>query len=341
MTRGTFTHAEILSQPDVWADALAVFRAHEAALGALWSQGGFEQVFLTGCGSTCYAALVGATLIQEQTGIPARAFPASDLMLFPRVHFSPQRRTLLITVSRSGTTRETVEAARLFRAHAQGMSLAVTCHSDSPLAEEADLALAVDSAREESRAQTRSFSSMTLLLQALALTFAGRDAAALLAGLPPLAARLLAEYTPLAQRLGGDLSIEQFMFLGSGALYGLACEAMLKALETTLLPAMAFHTLEYLHGPRYVVTPRTMVVLLLSEALQQEEIRAAQDARERGARLLIVSEAGGLAADRTDEIRLASGLPMEARAILTLPVLQLFIYHQAMARGRNPDRPGQ
>ena len=341
--RGTATHTEILSQPEIWREALAVFQARATELGALWQQEGFEQIVLTGCGSTYYAGVIGATLIQEQTGIPAQALPASEFMLFPQARFNARRKTLLITVSRSGATRETIEAARLFRKHVQGTTMTVTCHSESTLAQEADVVLAVNSARERSRAQTRSFSSMVLMLQALALIFGGRDAGALLAGLPEAVARLLAEYEPLAHRLGEDQSITRFMFLGTGVLYGLACEAMLKMLETTLVPSMVFHALEFLHGPRYIVTPQTMTVGLLSEVVQQEELKALEEARTRGSQLVIVSEDGsGLAADdRIHEVLLASGLPLEARAILYLPVLQLFVYHQSMTRGRNPDQPGQ
>ena len=114
-------------------------------------------------------------------------------------------------------------------------------------------------------------------------------------------------------------------------------------LETTLVPSMVFHALEFVHGPRYIITPQTMTVGLLSEVVQQEELKALEEARTRGSQLVIVSEDGsGLAADnRIHEVLLASGLPLEARAILYLPVLQLFVYHQSMTRGRNPDQPGQ
>ena len=142
--RGTATHTEILSQPEIWREALAVFQARATELGALWQQEGFEQVVLTGCGSTYYAGVIGATLIQEQTGIPAQALPASEFMLFPQARFNARRKTLLITVSRSGATRETIEAARLFRKHVQGTTMTVTCHSESTLAQEADVVLAVE-----------------------------------------------------------------------------------------------------------------------------------------------------------------------------------------------------
>jgi glucosamine--fructose-6-phosphate aminotransferase (isomerizing) len=341
--KGQHTLAEITSQPEIWQDALRVYAEQAQKLRALWDAGRFEQVVLTGCGSTYYAALIGAALIQAQTGVPGRALSASELMLAPQVHFKPGMPTLLIMVSREGKTRETIEAARQFRAHGRGVTLAVTCTSESVLAEEADVVLAVDTAREISRAQTRSFSSMTLLLQALALTFAGRDAVALLAELPAHLARLLRRYEPLARELGAAPDIQQFMFLGSGALYGMACEAMLKAMETTLLPGMAFHVLESMHGPLYVTTDRTLVGIMVQDELYAEEIRALAEAQKRGARCLLVMDQppASPVEESVSLIALETGLPIEARAILYLPLLQLLIYHQSVNRGLNPDRPGK
>ncbi len=344
MTATTHTLTEILSQPAIWRDALELIDRRGPQIRAIWEERRFEQVILTGCGSTYYAALVGAALIQQTTGLPCRALSASELMLFPRREFAPQRPTLLITVSREGKTRETIEAARLFRVHGQGMTLAVTCTGESVLAQEADAVLTIDTAREVSRAQTRSFSSMTLTLQALALLFAGQDALEPLAALPAHLERLVARYTPLVAELGADLHVERFLFLGSGPLYGLACEAALKALETTLVPALAFHTLEYLHGPKYIVTERTLVAGLLTDELLPEERRAMDDAHQRGATCLWISDRPGdlpAAGERRFPIALETGLPIEARAILYLPLLQQIICRQSMARGLNPDLPGQ
>ena len=208
-----------------------------------------------GCGSTYYASQIGAALLQAQTGVPASAFTASELMLYPQSYFHPQAMTLFIAVSRSGKTRETNQAVRLFRKHGKGVVAVITCTSDSELGSEGDFVLAVDSAQEKSTAQTRSFSSMLIQLQALAGTLAEQDIR-MLDTLPEIGLRLFKNYGNLARKLGEDTSIGQFVFLGSGPLYGLACEAMLKMLEISLVPSLAFHTLEFLHGPKYVFVSR-------------------------------------------------------------------------------------
>jgi glutamine---fructose-6-phosphate transaminase (isomerizing) len=339
--RGIYTYADIYSQPAAWAKALAIFQAQAPSLSALWQAGNFERVLLTGCGSTYYLAQIGAALIQELSGVPAQAISATELLLFPQIMLPSALETLFVTVSRSGTTRETVQAEQLFRKYSRGHTLAITCHSESVLAQAAATIWAVDAARETSRVQTRSFSSMAVLLTALALTLAGRDASSELASLPSTLQRLLDSSSNLARTLGERHDFTQFIVLGSGVLYGLACEVMLKLAEMSLVPSSAFHPLEFLHGPKYTVTDKTLVIALLNEAVVDEELAAVKEAQKRGATVLVmVEDAKDLALNAaTYSVSLQSGLSLPARVILYLPLLQLIGYWQAMTRGKNPDFP--
>jgi len=340
---GEITRSEIMSQPAIWADVLEEAARQAAWLAEFWDEGTFNQVILTGCGSTYYLSVFGAALLRAHAGIPAYAYPASELMLFPQANFDASRRTLLVTVSRSGATRETIEAARSFRRAGRGETLAVSCHSESRLAAEADHVLAADVARERSRVQTRSFSSMTLLLQVLAGVFSeGEAAVEALMPLPGVLERLLPQFQEVAHHVGTAGGTARYMFLGSGMCYGLACEAMLKMMEMSLLPAMAFHALEFLHGPRYLTDAETTVVALLSDAAQAEEASALEEAQRRGARVLAAGEqVTGRDSPRDHGVSLRSGLPSWVRPVLYLPFLQLLAFYQAQARGKDPDRLGE
>lgn len=337
MEHGEITFSEIQSQPALWAKALDLFGAQAKAITAFWTQGSFDQVILTGCGSTYYLGVIAGTLLQASTGTPAHAYSASELILYPQANFSPHINTLLICVSRSGTTRETVESVRQFRQHGKGQVLVVTCYSESSLAASADLVLAIDEAREESRVQTRSFSSMAVTLTALAALLGGQDWQQL-HGLSAALDRLLPASEPLMRQLGDDMQINQFAFLASGSRYALACEAMLKMTEMSRVFSVAYHTLEYLHGPRYAADAGTLVVGLVSDAAYDEEVRALQPLSQRRARVLALaeSERGGLAGF-DHHLLLASGMPEWGRTILYLPPLQLLGFYQAIKRGFNPD----
>ena len=201
---GSHTFAEITSQPTIWNEAIAVFRQQADALKALWNAGGFDRVLFTGCGSTHYLAVAGAALFQQFTGINARAYPASEIALLPDFVFLPNTKPLLITISRSGETTETVQAVRVFRERTGNPVISVNCASESTLAQQADLSFAIDAAQEQSVAQTRSFASMLIVVEAICAFSAGRDDLDQLAGLSSVVTRLLSEYSDLAKRLGED-----------------------------------------------------------------------------------------------------------------------------------------
>ena len=328
---GQFTYAEIMSQPTIWQAALDEFPA--AAVRDLW-QVGFDQVIFTGCGSTYYLAQVAARLFQTLTGVSARAYPASELVFYPEVAYMPGQRYLLVTVSRSGTTTETVAAARIFRENATGQILGIGCDSESPLMQAADLALTVDSAQEESVAQTRSFSTMLVLAQQLAGLIAGEDLGALV-GLPAAVASMLITYEAMARELGESLDTQRFFFLGSHTRYGMACEAMLKMKEMSLAYSEAFHMLEFRHGPMSMVNEEALVVGLLADGVCEHETAVLRDMQERGARILGI--AAGCAWPNAVEI--GTFIPDWGRPVLYLPVLQLLAYYRALANGQNPDQP--
>lgn len=336
---GQHTYAEITSQPDIWREALDIFASKADSLMNFWRAGDFRRVIFTGCGSTHYLSLAAARLFQTLTGVPAQAYPASELVLFPESLYTSEK-TLLVTVSRSGSTTETLEAVRILRDNRiNGQVMTIGCYSESELAQTADFALIADSAREQSVAQTRSFSTMLLLAQAMSAALAGIDANVALQTLPETCHRLIAENHDLARRLGQDSAIERLYFLGSHALYGIASEAMLKMKEMSLSYSEAYHTLEFRHGPMSMVNGQTLMIGLLSETGYAHEIAVLHEMRSRGARGLALAEQHPAETSGLDTIRLQSNVPAWARAVLYLPPLQLLAYYRALARGQNPDRP--
>ena len=341
VTNGTHTFSEIMSQPAVWEKTLAAFAAQYPDVDALWRRKRPQRVLFTGCGSTYYLSLAAANLFQALTGIPAQARPASELVLFPDLVYAAREDTLLVTISRSGTTTETLDAVSLFKSRIGGRTLAITCYGDSPLSAQADARLVAADAQEQSVAQTRSFSSMTVLAQALCGKLAGQPVESQLAPLPALCDRLLTDYHALAQKLGSSPDIQRFFFLGSGFLHGIASEAMLKMKEMSLSYSEAYHCLEFRHGPMSMVDERTLMVGLLSEPAQTHEAAVLREMHARGATVLVESENGSdlAPAERVHEVVLNSDLPAWARTILYLPVLHLLAYYRAIANGQNPDRP--
>jgi len=340
VTKTTHTWQEILSQPQVWRATLEVFAAGRAALEGFLDQADFDQILVVGCGSTHYLAHTAAATLTYCAGVPARALPASELWLFPGIASAGE--TLLLAVSRSGTTTETLRALDRFREITAGPVIAVTCYPHSALAQQADFALVAPDGQEQSIAQTRSFTSMLLLIQALAAVL-GRDEGMLecLRRLPDILEDVVDRLGGMPRRLGEDQGIERLFFLGGGPLYGLASEAMLKTKEMSLSYTESYYPLEFRHGPMSVVDERTLVVGFLSDAGRAEELRVLEQMQGLGARTLALVEDGSAFTDwRADDVvELRSGLDEWTRGLLYLPVTQRLAYHRAVAKGLDPDRP--
>lgn len=336
---GTHTYNEIKSQPAVWGDALDVFRENAVSLKSFWQREPFDEVIFTGCGSTYYLSLVGARLFQSLVRIPARALPASEIVLYPDSVLLPHRKTLLVTISRSGTTTETVVAARIFRERTGSPVLSVGCYSESELMQAADFGLAIDSAREQSVAQTRSFSSMLVMVQLIAGYLGGHGDADSLAYLPEKCDLLLKQYGDAARQLGENDALQRFFFLGSDTLYGVACEAMLKLKEMSLSYSEAFHTLEFRHGPMSMVNQQTLMIGLISDAAYDHERTVIKQMQDRGARVLMLGNFPERFNDWATTVDVGIDVPVWGRPVLYLPVLQLMAYYRAIANGQDPDNP--
>ncbi|MEZ4621914.1 MAG: phytanoyl-CoA dioxygenase family protein [Caldilineaceae bacterium] len=326
---GYHTYREITSQTAAWRVALADFGQIQPEVQARWRVLNPSTVLCIGCGSTYYLAQIAAHLIQSLTGRPARlallrttAFDADTLL-------DPQR-TLLLTISRSGTTTETVAATARFRERGGAESWTICCNGSSPLAQGADLALLAESAQEQSMAQARSFSTMLLLAQALATTIAGLDLT-MLQGLPACGDQLLAQSAPLMAVIGGQRPWERAFYLGSGLHYGLACEVMLKLQEMALTDSQGYHFLEFRHGPKSMVDDRTLVVGLLGNGARRHEIPVLQEMAALGGQILAVNSSPTAAFP--DTIDFGESLPAWASPVLYLPALQLLAYHRALSKG--------
>jgi len=278
--------------------------------------------------------LAAAALAQAFTGVICRALPASELLLYPDSAYPGNgTQTLLVAVSRSGTTTETLRAVERFKQERRGSVVVVCNYPDSPLAAMGDVAILIPAGREESVAQTRSFASMYVACVAMATVWGEKNAALdSLDQLPAVGERLLRDNEVLAKQWGENTALNQIFFLGSGPRYGLACEAALKMKEMSLTVVEPFHFLEFRHGPMSMVTSQTLIVGLLSDAARAHEEAVLKQMAGMGAHTLSLAESHA-------DVSFDSGVPEPMRGVLYLPVLQLMAYYRALSKGLDPDRP--
>ncbi|HEX2622112.1 MAG TPA: SIS domain-containing protein [Phototrophicaceae bacterium] len=330
---GEYTRQEILSQPEAWAEALEHIRAETDNLIRFYRNGQYEQVIFTGCGSTYYLSIAAAALFQEFGVAETRALPASEIWMYPRSAYAHNRRTLLIPVSRSGETTETLRAVESFLARKQGDVFTISCYGENPLASMGTANLVLSSGQENSIAQTRAFTVLYLAVTAVAALWSGQThQLEAMQSLSQVGRRLLNRFSQVAQNIGEDTDLEQFYFLGSGARYGLAAELSLKMKEMSLSVSEPFHFFEFRHGPQSMVTDKTLIVGLVSDANRAAELQVLNEMRQRGALVLTIGE------DSTDVV-FESGISEDLRGALYLPIGQLMAFERAIKRNLNPDTP--
>lgn len=247
-------------------------------------------------------------------------------------HRSPM---LVVATSRSGRTTETVRAVDAFRRHGEGQVVVVTCAPDGELSARADVVLASPEAQETTIPQTRSFTSMLLLLAGLV---SGPPPDGVVAALAEEGRRLLSAHPSGLEGIGSAGTA--YTFLGTGPRYGLACEAMLKVKEMALAPAEAFQTLEFRHGPISTVGPDSVVVGLLAEGDARLERAVLDQVRQLGGATVALGPGASSAGhDRHAEVAFDPALPQPWRDALYLPVVQRTAMAAAARRGVDPEEP--
>ena len=288
---GEHTYFEITSQTKAWAQAIDAVRSQKDEFLQLWQNYQASKVLFTGCGSTYYLSWAAASLFQQLTNREARAVPAGELILYPGVVYENKVPTVLVAVSRSGTTTETIVAVRQFRKANRGPVIVITNYEDTPLVELADLSIVIPDGKEKSVAQTRSFASMYVAATALAVVSAGIEGLLdQMKKLPVVGEQLIKKYDGFARSFGENLGLDRFYFLGSGPRYGLACETNLKMKEMTLTHSEPFHFFEFRHGPMSMVTNTTAIIGMLSSVNYNYEQTVLDEMRRLDAHIFSLSE---------------------------------------------------
>ena len=299
-----------------------------------------EWIFI-GCGSSYYLALSAAAAWTAITGTRARAVPASEMLFFRDLVLSGVGEFIPVLISRSGMTSEVVRVAQVFNEQHLPM-VAISCATGQKLEGMATVPLVLPDADEQSTVMTRSFTSMLLGLQCAAASLAGKsDLLERLTALPVVAEKILHDLPAQVRRLLSQQRFSNYVFLGQGPHYGVACESALKVMEMSRSSAQGFHTLEFRHGPKATVDNETLITFLLSEANYDAEVEVLEEMKALGATTLVVAtRIDDRMRESTDlVIEIDRGLPEQACLPIFVFAGQLLGFYTALQNGLDPDRP--
>jgi glucosamine--fructose-6-phosphate aminotransferase (isomerizing) len=338
---GQHTLGEIFSQPKCWNVCLAKL-ASSAELRATqqMARPGAEWIFV-GCGTSYYLAQAAASSFNALK-LPARAVPASDLLMYPALTLQSGRNYIPVVISRSGRTSEAVRAAQMLEKQFDLRTIAATCASGQPLEPACTVTLKFFDADEQSTVMTRSFTSMLVGLQYLAASVSGDDAfRRALIELPAQVEPLLQEIPPQLRLFVESRSFSDFVFLAQGPLFGIASECMLKVTESSCSYAQVFHSLEFRHGPKSIASPDTLIAFLMSETSYEAEVELLEEMKALGAATMVIANRVESRAQQASDFAIELGLqaPEYGRAAAFAVWGQLYGVYYGLKKGLNPDSP--
>ena len=307
-----------------------------------------RQVLILACGTSYHAGLVARYWLEAIAGVPCTVEIASEYRYRESVA-DPQ--TLVVTISQSGETADTLAALQHARSLGMKHSLAICNAPESSLVRETALRFITRAGPEIGVASTKAFTTQLAALYLLTLVLASRrgrldaerEAAELqaLRHLPAAVQRILA-LEPAIRAWAERFSDKQHaLFLGRGRHYPIALEGALKLKEISYIHAEGYPAGELKHGPLALVDRHMPVVAVAPNDALLEKLKSnLQEVRARGGELYVF-------ADADSEINESEGVHIlrlpehygELSPLLHVVPLQLLSYHVALVRGTDVDKP--
>ncbi len=355
--KGEYRHymlKEIYEQPRAIADTLegriGVDHVLEAAFG---TEAGriFDEVkgvHIIACGTSYHAGMVGRYWLESLAGIPCSVEVASE---FRYRHPVVRKNSLIVTLSQSGETADTLAGLREARRLGFGHALSICNVPESSLVRESDLVLMTRAGPEIGVASTKAFTTQLVAMLLLTIVLGRRHGMTAqtesrlvnelrsVPGKVEYALTLNEQIETLAREHFGDK--HNALFLGRGAQFPVAMEGALKLKEISYIHAEAYPAGELKHGPLALVDASMPVVAVAPNNALLEKLKSnLQEVRARGGELIVFADAkvGMISAPGVTVLPVAPTEDSISPIIFSIP-LQLLAYHVAVLKGTDIDQP--
>lgn len=349
-----FMQKEIYEQPRAVADTAEVFLdggfiAENFGNNAKQIFEDIDSIKILACGTSYYAALTGKYWLESIAKIPTDVEIASEYR-YRDVIANPKQ--LIITISQSGETLDTMEALKFAKSLGHQHSLSICNVMESALPRNSELVLYTRAGAEIGVASTKAFTTQLVVLFGLSVTL-GRLR-------HQISDEKLASYTQELRELSGSLQhalnlepqiatwAQKFakksstLFLGRGIHYPIALEGALKLKEITYIHAEAYPAGELKHGPLALVDENMPIVVIAPKDGLLDKVKAnMQEVSARGGELFVFTDLDSeyeSSANNIHVIRTPRHAGTLSPIVHTIPV-QLLSYHAALARGTDVDKP--
>jgi glucosamine--fructose-6-phosphate aminotransferase (isomerizing) len=307
-----------------------------------------DRVLVLACGTSYYAGLTAKYWIESIAKIPVSVEIASEYRYRDSV---PHADTLVVTISQSGETADTLAALKHARALGMEQTLTICNVSTSAMVRECKLAFITRAGVEIGVASTKAFTTQLTALFMLTLALAQvngelseeqeAEHVKALRHLPSAISAVLALEPQIMAWSDKFAAKENALFLGRGMHYPIALEGALKLKEISYIHAEAYPAGELKHGPLALVTEQMPVVTIAPNDALLEKLKSnMQEVRARGGELYVFADAGTkiVNSEGVHVIRMPENYGPLSPILHTIP-LQLLAYHTACSRGTDVDKP--
>jgi glucosamine--fructose-6-phosphate aminotransferase (isomerizing) len=349
-----FMQKEIFEQPGVVANTLEmVLNSHSISPRLFGSEA--EDIFrdtrsilILACGTSYHAGLVARYWLEAMTGLACNVEIASEYR-----YRSPavEPKTLVVGISQSGETADTLAALNYAKSLGHRHSLAICNVAESALVRQADLRFLTRAGPEIGVASTKAFTTQLAALMLLTMTLAklngkssGESEHEMIAAMRhlPVALQHALQVEPQVKAWAERFSEKRHaLFLGRGMHYPIALEGALKLKEISYIHAEAYAAGELKHGPLALVDKDMPVVAIAPNDALLEKLKSnLQEVRARGGELYVFADADSSIqeSEGVHVIRLAEHAGLLSPILHTIP-LQLLAYHVALQKGTDVDKP--
>lgn len=322
---------EIMEEPIVLEKTLKPFIEN---FDSVFDISDYEEIHIVACGSAMYAGMIGKSLLEENSNIRVLCEVASEYR-YKKILYD--RKTLVIVISQSGETADTIAAMRKAKENG-ALTLAIVNVKGSTIARESDRQIFIKAGPEIAVATTKAYILQVAVMALLACRVAGKkDIVDELKRLPRLLKEVVDKrdtYLEIAKKISDR---EDIFFIGRKIDYAISLEGSLKLKEVSYIHSEAYQAGELKHGTISLIDKGTPVFAIVTEDdIREKTISNICEVKARGAMIIVVSNEDGFESDYLIKVPRVSEF---LQPILVVPCLQLIAYEVAKIRGCDIDKP--
>ena len=305
-----------------------------------------KDIYITACGTSWHAAQIGSYILESVLSKPIKVEYASELR-YRNKHLKSD--SLVISISQSGETADTLSAIRKAKEHG-ALTLGIVNVVGSSIARETDCGIYMHAGPEIGVASTKAFTSQVVILSLLGNYLAQKkgiedsyEVISHIQKIPAIMEELLKLSDSIYEIAKEYYNATNFLYLGRGYQFPVALEGALKLKEISYIHAEGYPAAEMKHGPIALIDDKMPVVVIVTSKGYDKILSNIEEVKSRGGKIITISteETKGLKnlSDHFIYLKNVSSIHNSITPVLTSVPLQLLAYHIAVLKGCNVDQP--